>query len=98
MDNETLARAPNPKRVAAGRRNRALRQGLTDAGREKLRQAACLHQPWRFSTGPKTKDGKAQSRINGKKRQLGPLSVREINLEMKALRVLIHAVRACRSS
>src|SRR5207244_2524112 len=46
-------RAPNPRRVAAGRRNRALREGLTEAGRRRLRETALRHRPWPYSTGPK---------------------------------------------
>lgn len=49
----------NPNRVAAGRRNRAKRGELTEAGRVKLRQAAMLNQPWNQSTGPVTAEGKA---------------------------------------
>lgn len=67
----------NPRRVAAGRRNRALRRGLTDAGRERLRESASRFQPWRFATGPKSDEGKRQVARNGKARQVGQLSFRE---------------------
>ena len=55
--------AKNPKRVAAGRRNRQRRGLLTDAARERLRQAALKNQPWKQSTGPRTAAGK---RISGR--------------------------------
>lgn len=52
---------------AANRLNRAKRRGLTAEGRERLRQAALLHKPWRFATGPVTAAGKARSRLNARK-------------------------------
>ena len=58
MDAQDTKR-PNPRRVAAGKRNRAKRKGLTPEGRGKLRQSALRHKPWRFSSGPKTPEGKA---------------------------------------
>jgi hypothetical protein len=42
---------PNPRRVAAGWRNRQKRDSLSEAGREHVRQAARRSQPWRYSTG-----------------------------------------------
>src|SRR5437016_5180968 len=63
---------PNPKRVLAGKLNRAKRLGLTPAGREKLRRLALEHRPWRFSTGPRTPEGKAKVAANGRKSQRGP--------------------------
>lgn len=71
------ASVANPRRVVAGRRNRALRLGLTDAGRERLRESTSRFQPWRFATGPKSLAGKRQVAKNGKVRQHGPLSFRE---------------------
>ena len=70
--------SPNPKRVAAGRRNRQRRGELTPSGRERLRKAALGNQPWRQATGPRTDAGKARAAANGKRRQLGGLSVREL--------------------
>jgi hypothetical protein len=64
-------------RVAAGRRNRQLRGPLSDAGRKQLREAAFQHQPWKFSTGPRTAAGKALVALNGRTRQKGTLSVRQ---------------------
>jgi hypothetical protein len=89
-------RPPNPRRVAAGKRNRALRKGLTEEGRQRLREAALRGEPWKHATGPKTPEGKARSAANGKKRQLGPLSVREIRADLAGLRGLLGDMRATR--
>lgn len=67
----------NPRRAAAGRINRSLRRGLTEAGRQRLRESALRYQPWRFSTGPTSDAGKRQVATNGKVRQVGPISFRE---------------------
>ena len=41
-------------------------------------QAALDHRPWDHSTGPRTPEGKQRSALNGKNRQIGVLSVREL--------------------
>jgi hypothetical protein len=92
------AHVKNPRRVAAGKRNRALWRGLTEAGRRRLRESALAHQPWRFATGPKTAAGKARSAANGKKRQLGSRSVREVRADLADLRGLLAEMRACRQA
>ena len=87
---------PNPRRVAAGRRNRALRRGLTDAGRERLRLSALRTQPWHFSSGPKSPAGKQQSVKNGKVRQQREMSVREQKASVAALVADLMMLRECR--
>ena len=87
---------PNPNRVRAGRLNRLKRRGLTPAGRERLRQAALRNQPWRFATGPRTPEGKARVAANGKARQQGPKSVRQIRAELAGLRGLLKEMQAAR--
>src|SRR5947209_3354725 len=72
---------PNPRRVEAGRRNRARWRGLSDEGRERLRRAAMEHRPWEHATGPTTAEGKLRSAQNGRSRQKGPRSTREIRAE-----------------
>lgn len=89
---------PNPKRVAAGRLNRAKRKGLTDEGRERLRRAAHDRKPWLLSTGPRTLAGKAMAAANGKKRQLGLLSVREMKVDLRKLRGMLKDMADARSS
>src|SRR5262249_12469545 len=76
---------PNPRRVAAGRKNRQKRGPLTSDGRARLRQAALQNQPWRFSTGPRTPEGKAQAVRNGKSRQKGKNSIREFRAALAEL-------------
>lgn len=56
----------NPKRVAAGRRNRAKRGSLSDAAKQLLSEAAKQNRPWESATGPKTQAGKAKSAKNRK--------------------------------
>ena len=87
---------PNPKRVAAGRRNRLKRKGLTEAGRQRLREAALRNQPWQYLTGPRTAAGKAQAAANGKLRQIGELSVREVQWELTGLDAVLEDLAAVR--
>jgi hypothetical protein len=58
----------NPKRVAAGRANRALRGPVGLLTRERLSRAAIRTQPWLHSTGPRTQAGKKKSAQNGCRR------------------------------
>ena len=89
---------PNPARSAAGRANRAKRRGLTADGRERLRAAALANRPWMHSTGPKSPEGKARVAQNGKRRQLGVLSVRELRAELAEMRSLLNAMRGARAA
>ena len=93
----TATHAPNPRRVAAGRRNRAKRGPLSAAGRERLREAALRNKPWKHSTGPKTRAGRAQSARNGKQRQRGPRSLREVRAALAEIRELIRHMRQARA-
>ena len=96
MSPESLP-AKDPKRVLVGRLNRMKRKGLTPQGREKLRQTALLQQPWRFSTGPRTPAGKARVALNGKVRQLGIRSIREIKADLADVRNLLREMREGRT-
>lgn len=80
---------PNPKRAAAGRLNRAKRKGLTAEGRERLQRAAHAKKPWQHATGPRTIEGKATAAANGKKKQIGLLSIRELNADLRSLRTML---------
>jgi hypothetical protein len=73
------------------------RRGLSPEGRERVRAAALAHQPWRFSTGPRTPAGKARAAANGKARQKGDLSVRELRAELAEVNRLIGEMRAGRA-
>src|SRR5262249_28091440 len=90
--------APNPKRVAAGRLNRMKRQGLTPQGRARLRQSALRHRPWRFATGPRTTTGKAKVAENGRARQKGPVSVRQLRAVLADIHQLARALREARQA
>ena len=74
--------AKNPRRVAAGRRNRKKRGPLSQAGRQQLREAALRHRPWERSTGPTSPEGKAKAAANGRRRQRGSKSLRQIRKEV----------------
>ena len=73
-------------------------QHLTPAGREKLRQTALKHQPWRCSTGPRTAAGKAKVALNGKRRQVGELSVREMRRELSGMDKVLADLAAIRQA
>jgi hypothetical protein len=92
---------PNPKRVAAGRENRKKRRGLTPDGRQRIRESTLANQPWQHSTGPKTMQGKARSARNGKVRQQGAMSIRElhqataeVDFQIKDIRALLQDAKA----
>ncbi len=86
----------NPKRVEAGRRNHAKRNGLTEAGRRRLREAAYRNKPWRFSTGPRSSEGKAKVAMNGKKHQTDDLSVRQLRSKLSDVRGEVAKLAALR--
>jgi hypothetical protein len=96
MTTEKLSE-PSPRRVAAGRLNQLKCKGLTPAGRERVRQAALRDRPWQFSTGPRTTAGKAKVALNGKRRQLGLLSIREIRRNLAEYRGLLEELRDSRA-
>ncbi len=92
----TAPHTPNPNRVAAGRRNQRKSQGLTPEGRERLRQAALKNRPWKFAKGPQSPAGKARVAPNGKLRQKGQRSTREIQAELSEMRVLLRQMQETR--
>jgi hypothetical protein len=77
--------------------NRLKRKGLTPEGRQRLRQAALVTKPWLLATGPKTAAGKAKVALNGKRRQIGPRSVREVRAALKEVRELVRQMRQARA-
>ena len=93
---EKLARVPNPKRVSAGRLNRQKWPGITAEGRQRLRASCLKLAPWKFSTGPRTVDGKARSAANARVLQKGPMSVRERRAEVAELLGLVGLLRQTR--
>jgi hypothetical protein len=88
--------SPSPKRAAAGRLNRQKRRGLTPEGLERLRQCALANRPWEASTGPRTPEGKAQAACNGKLRQKGEKSTREVASSLAEVMALLEDMAAAR--
>jgi hypothetical protein len=87
---------PNPRRIAAGRRNRLLRGPLTVEGRERLRQAALRNKPWLYSTGPRSDEGKFRSANNGRYAQKSDRSQREIQAGVADVWRMIREMAGCR--
>jgi hypothetical protein len=86
---------PSPRRQA-GRENRKKRGPLTEAGRQKLREAARRVRPWQRATGPRTAEGKARARANGQLRQEGAISLRAARAAVAEARRLIGQMRELR--
>jgi hypothetical protein len=78
--------------------NRAKRRGLTAEGRERLRQSALAHRPWVFSTGPRTAAGKLRVAANGRLRQKGEQSCRQLQAMLAGLGQLAGDMAALRRS
>ena len=62
------------------------------------RQAALVNRPWEHSTGPRTPEGKARVAANGKVRQKGPQSVRELRAELAEFQHLIAQMQTDRKA
>jgi len=90
--------APNPRRVAAGKLNRAKRGGLTAAGAERLRRAALAQRPWEHATGPRSPEGKARSAANGLRRSTSGQSVRAALREVAVINSTVSALAAARAA
>ena len=88
----------NPKRVLAGRINRMKRGPLSLESRHRIRDAINKNKPWQQSTGPRTVAGKAIVARNGKVRQIGPRSIREIRADICEIMCLIEVARKHREA
>lgn len=86
-----VTEAKNPRRVEAGKRNRALRRGITATGRQRLKDAIMRHKPWLKTCGPKTPEGKRQAARNGLRGKT--TSMRQIDRELKFLQSLVDSMR-----
>jgi hypothetical protein len=80
----------NPKRVAAGRKNRAKRGPLSAESRAKLRQHAFDNRPWEHATGPTSVEGKVRSArkktpTTSASRDLAESAIKQLGL-LKSLR------------
>jgi hypothetical protein len=71
---------------------------LSPDGRERLRRAAVANRPWLHSTGPKTVEGKARVAENGRLRQAGEPSARELRRQLAALGNLVAEMAALRQA
>src|SRR5262249_41267872 len=92
---ENLIMSATPQAPDRPRRKRG-RDTFTAEGLEKLRQTALTHQPWKKSTGPRSAKARAQAVINGKRRQLGERSVREVKADVAELNYLLQHMDTCR--
>ena len=88
----------NPRRAAAGRLGGLLRGPLTAETHQRWRKAVLRNRPWERSTGPRTKAGKARSAANGRWRQRGEMSVRQLRGEMAGVWNMIGEMAAMRKS
>lgn len=91
-----MQRQPNPRRITAGRHNRLFRGPLSDEGRQRLRAAIFRIQPWIRATGPKTTAGKQRSAANGRLRQCGKQSVRQLRAELADVGLIVSSLRQYR--
>jgi hypothetical protein len=96
--NPESSHSVDARRSEINRRNRAKWRGFTPDGLEKLRAAAMINQPWRYTTGPRTAAGKARSAQNGRYRQKGEKSSRELRTELADVFAFIHEMDAARRS
>jgi hypothetical protein len=65
---------------------------------ERLRASAKVHRAWEKSTGPRTIQGRFRSAQNGRVRQRGELSVRELRAELANVFVITKEMTAARRS
>ena len=65
-------------------------------GLERLRAAALANRPWTRARGPTSAVGRAHSAANGRYRQRGEKSRREIQAELAEIQALIHQMAATR--
>lgn len=87
---------PNPQRVAAGRISRLKRKGFTPEGLDRLRQAALANQPWLYSTGPRTPEGKAKVAMNVVATQRKGTVAGRLRRELKESNHLLSGLASCR--
>ena len=95
MNNQSTS-SPSKLRVAAGKLNQLKRGKLSSEGRQLLREAALANQPWTRSTGPRTPEGKKRSAANGRWRQKGSRSMRELLAELAEVSVMLQDLRDLR--
>ena len=83
-------------RVCAGRNNQLKRGQITPTGLQRLREAALMNQPWRYSTGPRTTAGKSHSAANGHGHCKDPSSRRQIRAGLAGVFALVQSMNVWR--
>jgi hypothetical protein len=74
----------DPQRSRIARENRAKWPGHTDAGLQRLREAALRYKPWLYSTGPRTELGKQICANNGRRSKRDIYSFPEVRAAIRA--------------
>jgi hypothetical protein len=87
---------PVSRRVAAALENLKKRKGFTPEGLQRVREAMIKFKPWRFSTGPRTPEGKARVAQNGRYLQKNPISQCQIRRLLADTGTAIDRLEACR--
>jgi hypothetical protein len=82
--------------VAAGKRNGRLRRPWTAEDHLWQQENALRHQPWRFSTGPRTCDGKRIVADNGRRNKPKAGSKRQLRAELAGINSFIDSLTALR--
>ena len=77
-------------------RSRRKPKNWSPEGLERLRASAIATRPWELTCGPRTAEGKARSARNGRVRQKGEKSVRELRAELAGVFDLINQMVAAR--
>src|SRR5262245_3564617 len=91
------AHVKNPRRVAAGRINGLKRRPWTVEDRQRLRIRALETKPWRFSTGPRTAEGKMRATANGRNQLPDPKSKRQAMAGIADVNEMIRMMAGLRS-
>jgi hypothetical protein len=61
-----------------------------------LRDAALRNQPWQFSTGPRSPEGKAKAAMNGHQRRADPQSSRQLRAGLTGFAGLVNQISQLR--
>jgi hypothetical protein len=88
----------DPRQAEPALRNRRRPKNWSTEGLERLRAAAWATRPWELTRGPTTAAGKARSAANGRSRQKGEKSVRQLRAELASVLILIEEMGAARRS
>ena len=88
----------SPDSLAADPPSEPKRAKHTPEGRERLRLAAIKNAPWRYATGPRSAEGKARSAANGRSKQAGTRSMRDLKRELAEVATAAEALAKLRSA